>query len=33
MEKLHTDNEQHEQFAMRNGYKELQQKNRAKKQA
>ena len=33
MEKLHTNNEQHEQFALRNGYKEVQPKKRAKKQA
>ena len=33
MEKLHTNNEQHEQFAVRNGYKEVQPKKRAKKQA
>ena len=33
MEKMHTNHEKHEQFALRNGYKELQPKKRAKKQA
>ena len=33
MEKLHTNNDKHEQFALSSGYKEVQPKKRAKKQA